>query len=101
MLGKKKVTEADRLRIYLEIEKSKIKREKSRIVLNKSLVLYFCFLIVGVIGFVFEYVNAILLNLLIIGGLGILVVGTIPYVVVIKKEEKKIDNILEDIKNAK
>jgi O-antigen/teichoic acid export membrane protein len=91
----------DREVIYLEIEKSRIKREKSMLVLNKSLMLYFCFLLVGVIGFVYSYVSALLLNLLIIGGLCILILGTIPYVVVVTREEKKIDELLNNLKKRK
>jgi len=55
--------------MYLEIEKSRINREKSRIVLNKSLFLYVLFMIVGVVGFVSDYIDSTMLNALIIAGL--------------------------------
>ena len=84
--------------IYLEVEKSRIKREKSRIVLNKSLFLYFAFLIVGVIGFAFDYLDSLLLNTLIIMGIFVLIVGTVPYIIVTIKEEKKIDEMIERLK---
>lgn len=89
----KKLSENER--IYLKIEKSRIQREKSSIVLNKSIMLFFCFLFVGVIGFVFEYIDSFLLNILVIIGIVILIVGTIPYVIIVNKEEKKIDELLK------
>ena len=84
--------------IYLEIEKSRINREKSKFVLDKSFMLYFSFLIVGIVGFVFDYIDSFLLNVLIIAGIVILVLGTLPYVLIINKEEKKINSLLRELK---
>lgn len=84
--------------MYLEIELSRIKREKSRIVLNKSLFLYFSFLIVGVIGFAFGYLDSLLLNTLIIVGIFVLVVGTLPYIIVVTREEKRIHEMIKKLK---
>jgi len=92
-MQKKRITEKDKLNVILELEKSRINREKAKIVLSKSLVLYFCFLLVGVFGFIFDYIDSLLLNLLIIMGLVILIFGTLPYIITIAQEEKKIDEI--------
>jgi len=89
----KKISKKER--IYLEIEKSKIQREKASIVLNKNIMLFFCFLFIGVIGFVFEYIESFLLNVLVIIGILILLLGTIPYVIITNNEEKKIDELLK------
>jgi len=53
-----------------------------------GLILYFGFLIVGIIGFTFEYIDSTLLNVLVICGIVILVVSTLPYLVIIHNEEK-------------
>lgn len=84
--------------VYLEIEKSRIKREKAKIVLNKSLFLYVTFLIVGVFGFINDYMSHNMLNVLIIMGIFVLVTGTLPYVIISLKEEKKINNMLKDLR---
>ncbi len=94
----KKLTPKKTEVIYLEIEKSRISREKSKLVLDKSFILYFSFLLVGVVGFAFNYITSLVLNLLIISGIAILVLGTLPYVLIIHKEEKKIDELLRDLK---
>jgi len=73
---------------HLRLELSRINREKARIVLNMGLILYFGFLIVGIIGFTFEYIDSTLLNVLVICGIVILVVSTLPYLVIIHNEEK-------------
>lgn len=83
------------IRIYLEIEKSKIKREKARLVLEKSIALYFIFMFIGVVGFIFEYIDSFMMNILIILGIVILIAGTMPYVMIVHKEEKKIDAYLK------
>lgn len=85
-------------RIYLEIEKSRINREKSKLVLDKSLMLYFTFMVLGVIGFAFEFIDSFSLNVMVICGIVILVVGTIPYAVITQKEEKRINEFLKRLK---
>ncbi len=83
------------------IEKSRLNREKSVLVLNKSLLLYFTFLFVGVIGFIYGYDTSFWLNILIIMGLCVLIIGTLPYIRIIYEEEKKLDKSLEELKKRK
>ena len=84
--------------MYLELERSRIKREKSKIVLNKSLFLYFAFLLVGVVGISFDFIDTVVLNSLILAGIFVLVVGTVPYLLVVTNEEKKINRMIEELK---
>ena len=93
-----KKSDVEREIIYLELEKSRINREKAKIVLNMGLVLYFGFLIAGVIGFSFEYIDSLLLNVLVISGIIILIVSTLPYLVIVHKEEKWITLKLSELK---
>jgi len=86
-------------RIYLEIEKSKLQREKARLVMEKSISLYFIFMLVAVLGFLFNYIDSFMLNTLIILGIVVLFAGTLPYMLIIHKEEKKIDLYLKSGKN--
>jgi len=78
----------DREITYLELERSRINREKARLVLNMGLVLYFGFLIAGVIGFAFEYIDSLFLNVLVICGIVILIVSTLPYLIIVHREER-------------
>lgn len=92
-----KKSEMDREVTYLEVERSRINREKAKIALNMGLILYFGFLIVGVVGFAFEYIDSTLLNVLVVCGIVILIVSTLPYLVIIHKEERWIKSRLEKL----
>ncbi len=85
----------------IELEKSKLNREKSTFVLDKALQLYFSFLFVGVIGFVAGYINSLTLNLLIIMGLGSLIVGIIPYVITLHNEDIRLKKLGEGLAKGK
>src|SRR3989338_3795769 len=80
--------------IYLEIEKSRISREKAKVVLDKSLLLYVVFMLVGILGFAFEYIDSFLLNVLVVLGIVILIIGTLHYLIISHREEQKINNWL-------
>jgi len=95
---KKDFSDIEREIVEIEVEKSRLNREKAMIVLNKSLFIYFCFLFVGIIGFINSYLSKLLLNIIILIGLVVLMIGTIPYVQTMKKEEKKLNTIVEDLK---
>lgn len=82
-----KKSDVDKEITYLEMERSRIDREKSKLVLNMGLVLYFGFLIAGVIGFAFKYIDSRFLNVLVISGIVILIVSTLPYLIIIHREE--------------
>lgn len=88
----------DREITYLEVERSRINREKAKIALYMGLILYFGFLIVGVVGFAFDYIDSLLLNVLVICGIVILIVSTVPYLVIIHREERWIKSRLEELK---
>jgi hypothetical protein len=97
-MKKRDLSGNDKEIIYLEIEKSRINREKGAIILNKSLVLYFVFMFVGIVGFIFEYIDNVTMNVLIIIGILLLFIGTLPYHLLVKNEETKINNYLKRLK---
>ena len=93
-----KLSDVEKQIIDIELEKSRLNREKSILVLNKSLFLYFAFLFVAVIGFVNGYVSRTILNLLIVMGLLVLIIGTVPYIQTMHSEEKNLDMIVQGLK---
>jgi len=95
---KKEFSEIEREIVEIEVEKSRLNREKAMIVLNKSLFIYFCFLFVGIIGFINAYLSKTFLNAIILVGLVVLVIGTVPYVQTMKQEEKKLNTLIDDLK---
>ena len=87
--------------LSLEIEKSKLNREKSLLLLDKSLLMYFAFLIIGVVGFVNRYLDVRFLNVMIALSFGVLAVGLVPYMLTMSKEEKKLNELIETYKKNK
>ena len=83
---------------YLELEKSRIRREKAKIVLNKGLVIYFAFMLVGIFGFANEFLSSSMLNFLVIAGIVVLVVSTMLYVIISHREEQWINARLAEIR---
>ena len=98
-IPKRKLSEAEKQIIMLRIEKVKLQRERSLIILNKSVMLFFAFLGVGVIGLVNKMITTRQLNMLIILGILALVVGIIPYSFAAKKEEKDLEKTIDDLTN--
>jgi uncharacterized membrane protein (DUF485 family) len=80
--------------LNLEIEKSKLNREKSLLLLNKALMMYFAFIIIGVVGFINGFLDTRYLNILIVLGFGVLGVGLVPYMITMSKEEKKLNELI-------
>jgi len=100
-MAKNDISDIEKEIIEVEVEKSRLNREKSMLVLNKALFLYFVFLFVGIIGFINHYISRNLLNILVIAGLIVLVIGIVPYVKTMKEEETKLDNIILGLKKKK
>mgnify|MGYP001489607632 CR=1 FL=1 len=84
--------------ISIELEKSRLEREKSMLVLNKAMFLYFSFLFVGILGFINQYLTQKMLNLLVIMGLIVLIIGTLPYINIMTSEGKKLDKMIYELK---
>jgi hypothetical protein len=87
--------------IELELKKSDIRREKAKLVLDKCIWLYFLFMITGVLGFVYGYIDSSVLNFLIIAAFVILIIGALPYASTVSKEEKNIDSFIAKLKKSR
>lgn len=97
----KKVSVSDEMVLALEIEKSKLNREKSLLLLDKSLLVYFAFLIIGIIGFINKYLDARYLNLMIVLSFGVLAVGLVPYMFTMTSEEKRLNTLIATYTNGR
>ena len=93
MVRKKQINE---VKTSILLEHSRMNREKSLLVLDKSLLMYFSFIFVAVVGFVGGYLDAKFLNIMIVLSFGVLAVGIIPYVLTMNKEEKRLNSLLKN-----
>lgn len=87
--------------IALEIEKSRLYREKAIMVFDKAILLYFSFLIIAVVGFVNSYINKNIFYILVSMSLCILIIGLVPYIIVMVREEKRLNKLIAANKRAK
>ena len=98
-IPKRKLSEAEKQIIFLKIEKVKLQREKSAMILNKSVMLFFGFLGVAVIGLVNKIITPMQVNILIVSGVAALVIGVLPYGFASKKEEKALEQTIDELIN--
>ena len=98
-IPKRKLSEAEKQIIFLKIEKVRLQRERSAMILNKGVMLFFGFLGVAVIGLVNGIISPFQVNMLIIGGVLALIVGVLPYSLASRKEEKALEETIDELIN--
>ncbi len=86
----------DSMVFEIELELSKLKREKSVIVLNKAIFLYFFFIFFAVISLLTGFVA--FFNLLVVMGLLSVIIGSIPYINTMYSEEKNLKDMITRLK---
>jgi hypothetical protein len=96
-IPKRKISEAEKQIIMLKIERVRLEREKSMMILNKAVMLFFAFLVVAVVGLINSIVTPVQLNILVMVGVSALIIGVIPYSISIRKEEKDIEETLKEL----
>ena len=96
-IPKRKLSEAEKQIIMLRIEKMKLERDKSLLILGGSIILFLAFIIVSIIGLINELITKTQLNLLIFIGFIALIIGIIPYMRFVIKEEKSLEKTLEEL----
>ena len=98
-IPKRKLTEAEKQIIMLKIEKVKLQRQRSILILNKSVMLFFAFLAVAVIGVINKIVTATQLDILVFIGILALLVGVLPYSISSRKEENELEKTIDELTN--
>jgi len=87
--------------VTVELEKSKLNREKALILVDKGLLLYFSFLFIAVLGFLNGYIDVRVLNTMVLMSFGVLIVAITPYLITMRKEESRLDDLLSKLKGGK
>ena len=100
-IAQRKLTDAEKTYIQLKIEKTKLDRERSMIILDKGLLLFFAFLILAIVGFLNKLIGQMTLNILVVAGLCVLMLSILHYTMIARKSEKDIDNILKSLTGEK
>ncbi|MEM4267654.1 MAG: hypothetical protein QXK37_02375 [Candidatus Woesearchaeota archaeon] len=96
-LPKRHLSEIEQQYIMLSIERAKLRREQTMIILNKGLLLFFAFLVFAVILYMNYLINQTLFNLLVVAGIIVLGIAIVPYMNAVKEEEKKIESLISSL----
>ena len=94
-LPNRKISDIEKQMVFIIIEKSKIKRERSMIILNKGFLIFFAFIIITALVRLNEVIPQFYLNIVFLFGIGVLVIAVMLYHGVISEEEKNLDKLLE------
>lgn len=89
-----KLKDLDKTYIEVLLEKSRLNRSIADLAFKKSMWLYFGLLLFGILGLTFEIVSKNLFFILVFMGLGVLIVGSVPYVLTMLTERKRMNLIL-------
>jgi hypothetical protein len=96
-LPQRHLSEAEKQYITLLIEKSKLNRERAKLILDKGLVLFFAFLLFAILAYQNQLVSKLLFNMLVVGAVCVLLLSVTPYLKISKKEEEKLDRVLKEL----
>ena len=91
----RKLSEIEKQMIFILIEKSKINRERSMMIINKGFLIFFGFVIIAVLSKQNELIPQLYINFLFILGITVLIVAAVLYQNVITEEEKNLNKLLD------
>jgi len=89
----------DKMFVDVLLEKSRLNRSVSELAFKKSVWMYFVFLVLSILGLTLELISMKFFFVLIFMGIGVLVVGSVPYVFIMLNERKRLNLILYNLLN--
>lgn len=95
------ISPVEKMLYRLKVEESRLKLHNSITVFDKSIVLYFFFLFVGVIGFINNLIDVNLLYGLVICGIFVLIVGLVPYIRSATAQSGLIERLINELEKRK
>ena len=94
-LPKRSLSDIEKQMIFIIIEKSKVQRERSIIILNKGFLVFLTLIIVAYLSRIYDLVSQLYINILFIFGVVVLIISMITYYRIILDEEKTLDILLD------
>ncbi len=87
--------------IALKIEKARMSREESKLILDKGITMYLLFLLISVVGLITRYLELTNFLILICMAFLVLIVTSLPYLRNITIEKKDFDNLIKEVEENK
>jgi len=86
----------DRL-VTLKIEKSKMDREESTLIMDKGISVYFLFLLIAIVGLVTGYLQITHFLILVCMAFLVLIVTSLPYIRSMMIEKKRMESLITQL----
>lgn len=94
---KKKINEK---LIDVLIERGKMNREQSVLIIDKGITVYFLFLVVAIVGLITKYLTLTNFVILICLAFVVLIITSVPYIKNLITEKRKIDEMIDMLKKS-
>jgi hypothetical protein len=83
----------------IEVERMRMDRQRAVVSLDKSLFIYFTFLFVAIFGFLNGIASLQMLNALVLLGILLLILGSIPYLRYTINQKKTFDKLISSLEH--
>ncbi len=91
------VSDVEKELIHVKLEKLRLDRERSVLILNFGIVIYFIFLVLSLLGYINQFLSVFFLNIIIVGAILILIVSVFPYARAMKTEEDEMLQLIDSL----
>lgn len=95
------ISPVEKMLYRLKVEESRLRLHNSVTVFDKSILLYFLFLFVGIIGFINSLITINVLYILVISGIFVLMLGLIPYVRHASSQSNLITDMISELEKRR
>jgi len=93
-IGERRLSDVEKEAITIKLEKSKLNRETSTLILNKGILIYLAFVVIGFMGYKEQIITQNIFYFMVLFGLIILFVAISPYINAMRKEREALDELL-------
>ena len=93
ILPKRKLSDIEKQLIFILVERSKVKREKSILIINQIFLVFIAFVVLTYLSKEQEFIDQLYVNILLVLGIVLLILSIVSYQGVINKEEKTLVNL--------
>jgi hypothetical protein len=96
----RRITDAEKQFISLKVEKAKLTREKAKLVLIGSFMVYFAAIFLSVMAYSGGLRDKMIISFIIGGATIVFIVSIFPYLLETRKEEKEISDMINELTDS-
>ena len=93
VIPKRKLSDIEKQLIFILVERSKVKREKSILIINQIFLVFIAFVVLTYLSKENGFIKELYVNILLIAAIILLILSIVSYQSVINKEEKTLVNL--------